>query len=248
MSGPIAAIILIAALVTACISGIFGMAGGLIFMGVIASIMGVAEAMVVHGAVQGMSNSYRAFLLRENIRFDILRNLLIGALPAVALLAMLSFIPSKPVLFIVLGLLPALLWLPPGLLQFDAQKRPHAIACGFLVMGLNLSAGVAGPAMDMFFIKTQMRREEIVTTKAITMFAAHMVKIIYFGIALVQLHGASTLPPAWLFVAAVPCVMIGTFTGTRILKHLSDTCFKSLTKYIVSAVGLVYLVRGLLML
>lgn len=245
---PIAGLILFAAMITACISGIFGMAGGLIFMGVIASVMGVAEAMVVHGAVQGVSNSYRAFLLRENIRSDILANLLIGAIPAIALLAMLSFVPSKPVLFIVLGLLPALLWLPSGLLQFDAQKRRDAIACGFLVMGLNLSAGVAGPAMDMFFIKTDMRREQIVATKAITMFASHMVKIVYFGLALIGLHGLATLPPLWVFAAAVPCVMAGTFIGTRILKRLSDTGFKSLTKYLVSAIGIVYLARGIAML
>jgi len=32
-------IIILAALVTACISGIFGMAGGLIFMGVIATFL-----------------------------------------------------------------------------------------------------------------------------------------------------------------------------------------------------------------
>ena len=42
----IALLILVAATITACISGIFGMAGGMIFMGVIATIMGVAEAMV----------------------------------------------------------------------------------------------------------------------------------------------------------------------------------------------------------
>ena len=68
----IALLILVAATITACISGIFGMAGGMIFMGVIATIMGVAEAMVVHGAVQSVSNSSRAWLLRPDIRWDIL--------------------------------------------------------------------------------------------------------------------------------------------------------------------------------
>lgn len=43
------AILLLAALITACISGIFGMAGRMIMMGVIVTYLGVAEAMVVHG-------------------------------------------------------------------------------------------------------------------------------------------------------------------------------------------------------
>ena len=81
----IALLILIAATVTACISGIFGMAGGMIFMGIIASVMGVAEAMVVHGAIQSVSNSSRAFMLRPDIRWDILGYKIIGALPAIAL-------------------------------------------------------------------------------------------------------------------------------------------------------------------
>ena len=189
-----AIIVLIAALITACISGIFGMAGGMIFMGVIASFMGVAQAMVVHGAVQSISNSSRAYLLRAHVRWDICGYILIGALPATALLMMIAFIPSKSVLFIALGLLPVLLWLPSGLLQFDAQKPRHAIGCGFCVMALNLSAGVAGPALDMFFVKTCLTREQIVATKAVTMFASHMVKIAYFGFALINVQGLMTLP------------------------------------------------------
>ena len=248
MSAPVAGLILIAALITACISGVFGMAGGLIFMGVIASVMGVAEAMVVHGAVQSVSNSYRAFLLRGNIRYDILGYIALGALPGITLLAAVAFVPSKPVLFIALGLLPALLWLPRRLLHFDAQRPLHAVACGFTVMALNLSAGVAGPAMDMFFIKTSMPREQIVATKAITMMASHLVKIVYFGIALISAAGLSGLPPIWVFVAAVPCVMIGTFTGTRILKRLSDAGFKRYTKWLVSVIGVIYLARGFAML
>jgi len=143
-------VLLFAALITACISGIFGMAGGMIFMGIIAAMMGVAEAMVVHGAVQSVSNSYRSYLLREHIRWDILGFELIGAVPAIGLLALAAFVPEKGVLFLMLGLLPFLLWLPRGWLQGDAEKPLHAMLCGSLVMALNLVAGVAGPALDFF--------------------------------------------------------------------------------------------------
>ena len=92
---PSSAIILVAAAITALISGLFGMAGGMIFLGVITSFLGVSEAMVVHGAVQGLSNSYRAFLLRSNIRWDILGFQALGALPAILCFVLISFIPSK---------------------------------------------------------------------------------------------------------------------------------------------------------
>ncbi len=49
-------------LVSALISGVFGMAGGLTLMGVLAGMLPVATAMLLHGAVQMVSNGYRAFL------------------------------------------------------------------------------------------------------------------------------------------------------------------------------------------
>ncbi len=221
------------------------MAGGLIFMGVIASMMGVAQAMVVHGAVQSVSNGSRALMLRGHIRWDILRHMLIGALPAIALLSLIAFVPSKSALFITLGLLPILLWLPRRLLAFDAERRRDAVLCGALVMGLNLSAGVAGPALDMFFIKTSLRREQIVATKAVAMFGSHMVKIVYFGAALIKASELAGLPPLWVFAVAAPCVIAGTFIGTRILKRLSDVGFRQYTKWLVTVIGAVYVVRGL---
>jgi len=241
----IALLILISAAITACISGIFGMAGGMIFMGIIASVMGVAEAMVVHGVVQSISNSSRAWLLRPDIRWDILGYKLLGAIPAIAALAMISFVPNKATLFIVLGLLPFILWLPKGVFQGDAAKPLHAALCGVMVMGLNLSAGVAGPALDFFYVKTALTRKEIVATKAVTMFASHLVKIVYFGLPLIAAVGLATLPSLWVFAAAVPCIILGTFIGTRILHRLSDIRFKSYTKYLVTIIGIIYLWRGL---
>lgn len=238
-------IIILAAGVTAMISGLFGMAGGMIFMGIIAAFLGVAEAMVVHGAVQSVSNSFRTYLLRPDIRWDILGWQLLGAVPAVAILLALSVTLNKAQLYLALGVLPAILWLPRGWLAGDAEKPPHAVLCGAMVMGLNLTAGVAGPALDFFYVKTGLTRLEIVATKAMTMFVSHMAKIVYFGVPLAMSAGLSGLPPLWVFLAAIPAVMLGTFLGTRLLHKLSDIHFRSYTKYLVSVIGVVYVFRGI---
>ena len=238
-------IIIVAAMVTALISGLFGMAGGMIFMGIIAIFLGVAETMVVHGAVQSVSNSYRTYLLRPHIRWDILGYHALGALPALGFLLLLSVSLNKAQLYIALGVLPAILWLPRNWLAGDAEKPAHAVLCGAMVMGLNLTAGIAGPALDFFYVKTQLSRLEIVATKAMTMFVSHMVKIFYFGVPLFLANGADNLPPLWVFLAAIPAVMLGTFIGTRLLHKLSDIHFRSYTKYLVSVIGVIYVFRGI---
>jgi uncharacterized membrane protein YfcA len=79
MSSVSALVILVTVLVTAFISGIFGMAGGLILMGVLAAMLPVATAMVVHGAVQMVSNGYRAFLWRQYIDWRVFRRYALAA-------------------------------------------------------------------------------------------------------------------------------------------------------------------------
>lgn len=241
-------LIIFAAGACAVISGLFGMAGGLVFMGIIASLMSVSAAMVVHGIVQSVSNGSRSAILREHIRWDILGWQLVGALPAVLLMLWMSFSPNKAQLFLVLGLLPLLLWLPKNWLAGDAEKPAHAALCGAIVMGLNLSAGVAGPALDFFYVKTALTRKTIVATKAVTMFASHLVKIGYFGIPLIHASGLSDLPPVWVLVIAIPAVVLGTKIGTSLLERFSDVGFRKYKRILVTCVGVVYVLRGLALL
>src|ERR1700682_975546 len=53
---------------TAFLSGLFGMAGGLILIGVLLTLMPLPSAMVLHAITQMASNCWRAFLWRRPIR------------------------------------------------------------------------------------------------------------------------------------------------------------------------------------
>ena len=86
MSTATAFIILAASLGTAFVSGIFGMAGGLILMGVLLALVSLPTAMIVHGAIQMVANGWRAYLLRGDINWDVFRTYTAGAFVGVALL------------------------------------------------------------------------------------------------------------------------------------------------------------------
>jgi len=77
-------IIIVAAFVTALVSGVFGMAGGLLLLGVLAAYLPAAQAMALHGMIQAASNGSRAALLARHIVWPIMGFYLIGTACAAA--------------------------------------------------------------------------------------------------------------------------------------------------------------------
>lgn len=243
MSGAIAALLIAAAFFTATLSGIFGMAGGLVLMGVLAWLQPVSAAFVTHGLLQLTANGWRAVLHRRHIDWPILLNYAIASAVAGVVAAAIAFMPSKPVLYLLLGLVPMLVWLPKRWIQLDAAKPAQALLSGFLVTLANLTAGVAGPLLDIFFVRTSLSRHRIVATKAATQVFSHAAKVVVYGAPMIA-SSAQGLPPKWVFALAIPASMLGTVVGGRILDRIDDVDFKRWTAWIVTGIGAVYVVQA----
>jgi uncharacterized membrane protein YfcA len=237
-------LLLLLVLVTSTVSGVFGMAGGLMLMGGLTLAMPVSAAMVSHGAVQFVSNGWRAVLHRRFIQWPIIAFYGVGSAIAAGALALVTYSPTKAWVYLMLGLVPGLAWLPKGLFHLDAAKRPHAVACGLSVTGLNVLAGVSGPLLDVFFVRTALTRHQIVATKAATQAFSHTVKMVFYGVPLFASSQASGLPPWWFFAIAAPLAMLGAVLGGRILDRMSDMHFLRWTRWIVTGLGLIYLVQA----
>ena len=235
-----AAAVLGAALVTAAVSGVLGMAGGLLLMGVLLLVLPVAAAFVVHGLLQLVSNGWRAFLQRRHVRWRVLAWYAVGALGAVALLGVVSYVPDKQVTYLLLGLVPGLVWLPRRRLALDVTRAPQAVLAGLLTTGVNLLAGVSGPLLDVFFQRTGLSRHAVVATKAATQVLAHAAKVVVYGAAAA---GGVGVPYA-VVLAAVPLSMLGTALGGRVLDRMTDASFTRTTRWVVTGIGGVYLVQA----
>lgn len=243
MSTLSAAFLLAAVFVTALISGVFGMAGGILMMGALGLVLPVSAAFVTHGLIQLTANGWRAVLHRSHIRWAVIGFYTSGAIAAAGIAAAVSMVPSKPALYLMLGLVAFLVWVPKKSLQLDAAKPLHAVSCGLSVTGLNLTAGVAGPLLDVFFVRTALTRHQIVATKAATQVLSHLAKIVVYG-APFLLERAEGMPPAWVFAVAVPLSVVATMIGARILDRMTDKSFLEWTKWIVTATGVLYLARA----
>ena len=84
MSSFAAAFLIVTAFLTALLSGIFGMAGGLVLMGALAFVLPVSAAFVTHGLLQLVANGWRAILHRQHIAWPIIWNYAIASAVAAA--------------------------------------------------------------------------------------------------------------------------------------------------------------------
>lgn len=240
MSLAAAAVVLVAAFVGAVVSGVLGMAGGLLLMGALLLVLPTATAFVVHGALQLVSNGWRALLQREHLQWGVVGWYSIGSVLAAGGVAAVAFVPSKPVVFLVLGLLPVLVWLPKGVLHLDVTRRVDAVAAGVLTTAVNLVAGVSGPLLDVFFVRADLGRHAVVATKAATQVLAHTAKVLVYGFAAVEGGGI----PYTVVLLGIPLTMLGTAVGGRLLDRLTDASFASITRWVVTAIGAGYLVQA----
>ncbi len=231
-------------IVTSFISGIFGMAGGMILMGVMAWMLTVQQAMILHGITQLTSNGARACIHRDHINWAVLRFYLIGVAVCLAIFTAFTFVASKLVVFAMLGLLPFLARLVKGRIELDIMKPGHAVSCGFLVTVFQLTAGVSGPVLDVFYLKKGLTRHQVIATKAFTQTLGHLVKLVFFGALVSTPAEAFSGLPAWLYIAVIPAAMIGTAASTKLLDKMDDHQFYKWTQVIVLTIGVVYLARA----
>lgn len=239
------AVFLISVLLTATLSAIFGMAGGLVLMAVLVSIYPVAPAMVTHGLIQSVSNGSRAFFLRDFIIWRCLVLFAAGSGLTFCLLYFVSISVDRATVFILLGFVGLSVWLPRSWFDLDPRQLRGGVICGALITGLNIVAGVSGPLLDVFFQKLLVDRRAIVATKAASQVLSHLAKIgFYISAALVMNEG----PPLWMLALAIGLSVGGTRLGGLVLDRMSDASFRNWTKWIVTSLGGVFLIRGIVLI
>jgi uncharacterized membrane protein YfcA len=226
------------ALATATLSGVFGMAGGMLLMGVYVALLPVPTAMVMHGGTQLISNVSRAWLLRRHVYWRGFAYYVAGSIVAFAAMLGVRYTPEPLVVFLGLGLTPFIARLLPAD-WLDFQRPRAALVTGFQVAVVQLMAGAAGPLLDIAFVETRLDKNQVVATKAATQVFSHSLKLVYFGTALQT--SQLSLP---LLAAVAVATLAGTRLGTAVLERLSDVAFKRYSRGIVLAIGAIYLYKA----
>jgi uncharacterized membrane protein YfcA len=240
MSAPVAAFLILTMVATATLSGVFGMAGGLVLVGVLLLLLPLPEAMALHAATQIASNGWRAAFHLRHVRWRIVGACATGFVLATAAWSAWRYVPEKPLALLALGLSPFLLMALPKAMTPDPERFGHGVALGTASMSLMLLTGVSGPLIDRFFLGGRLDRHGIVATKAMCQACGHALKLVYFG-ALVASPGA--LDP-WLAAGGIAASLLGTVLARPLLAALTETSYRLWAGRIVTAIALFYVAQG----
>jgi uncharacterized protein len=238
---PLLLLVLVPVMVaTAFLSGIFGMAGGLILMGVLLALLPVPAAMVLHAITQLASNGWRAILWHRHISWVPVGAFAAGCLIALGLWSMVRYVPSTPLAMVFLGVTPFIARLLPRDFRPNAESRVQASVYGVICTSLMLVTGVSGPLLDTFFLGGKLDRRAVVASKAVCQVFGHTMKLVYFSGIVVQ---AAAIDPL-IAGLAIAASMLGTTLARRVLEAMTDAQYRRWAHRLITAIGGYYVLHG----
>ena len=234
------ALITVSAFATSVLSGIVGMAGGMVLMIILISLLPVSSAMILHAATQLTANGSRALILRNHILWGLLPLYLLGSATAIGIATYLVLIPDPGWVLLLIGLFAWSGQWSKSLQGLNITKPLTTVACGFSVTLAQLIAGAAGPLLDLFYLNSGLGRQSVVANKALTQTIGHTLRIVYYGLLI---HVQSELA-WWIFPLVIVAAIAGTRTGVSILARWHDVGFQDISRKIILTIATVCIVRG----
>ncbi len=223
---------------TSILSAIVGMAGGITLLAVMLLFFDPLVAIPLHGVVQLVSNSSRAFIQREHLRWELIGRYAVLILPMGFVgIGIAQNLPPEATRALIGLFVLAATW-RPNLLLFGSHPeksdpRMRFFALGGFVGLLNTTIGATGPLLAPFFLNLGLSRFEIIGTKAGCQILGHLSKLIIFGVV-----GFVYTDFGLLLVALSASVIVGTWVGSRILHQVTEGWFIILYKGVLTLIAI----------
>jgi uncharacterized membrane protein YfcA len=224
---------------TSFLSGVFGMAGGMILLGVLLNYFDVATAMILFSIIQLFANGWRALQWRSYVLWPIFGWYVLGAAISFAGMWTIAFVPDKAMVFLMLGLMPFAIEALPAAARPNIEWRGVPFLTGVATTVIQILSGVGGMFLDIFFQKSMLDRKTTNATKAVTQSFSHVVRALYFG----SLSGIGDVP-LWATGPAILLAIGGTSLAPFVVERMTDHGFRQWTRVVIFAISVVYLVRA----
>ncbi len=230
----------LAVLISSFISGVFGLAGGMVLLGVLLVFFDVPTAMVLFSVLVTTANVWRVVVWWRYIHWRIWAGYVVGGTVALLALRAIEFLPSKALVYFLLGLIPFAVEALPRSWHPSIEWRGMPIVGGLITTIIQLLAGMGGVSLYIFFQKSQIDRKTTVATKSFCQTFGNLARILYFG----TVGGIDPSFPLWAFIPAMLLAIAGTMLAPLVLNRMTDVGFRQWTRTVVFAVGAIYLLRA----
>jgi len=227
-----------AALLTSILSAVVGMAGGITLLAVMLLFLPPLVAIPLHGLIQLASNSSRAVIQREHLRWGIIGRFGVLLLPMGFVgLALARRVPPNE-LKALIGLFVLVATWRPAWLLFGSHPEATDPNRRFFLLGgvagaLNVTIGATGPLIAPFFLNLGLTRFSLIGTKAACQSLGHLAKTAIFGAV-----GFVFLDYLPLLASMIPLVIVGTWIGSRVLDRVNEQLFVRLYRTVLTLIAL----------
>jgi uncharacterized membrane protein YfcA len=235
-----AVVVVIAALLSAVITAVFGLAGGSIFFAMATWVLSAKEAIPLHSLTQLMSNATRVLAFWDTIRWEIVGYFAMLSLLGAYLGSLCFQYFHAETLEVFVGLFVLLtIFLPKK--GEKALSKSMIILLGFLSSFLGMIVAVTGPLVSAFFVVNGITKEEMVSTKSVCQAITQVAKMLMFAsvIDFDFAHYSDLL----IYLALV--TLLGTWLGRKLMAKIPDSQYDKLNNIILGLVALSMILKPL---
>ena len=238
---PELAVLTVAALLTAGLSAVLGMAGGIVLLAVMLFFFEPLVAIPLHAVVQLASNGSRSLMQWRNVERSIVLPYALLLLPgAYAGVQLAQALPTN-VMRIGIGVFILVatwrkVWLGRAVI---GERFPRFLVVGGAAGFFGPLVGATGPLIAPFFLDQGLSRQQIVGTKAACQVLGHVSKVALFGFVGFAFHEQLDV-----LVAMTLAVVLGTWMGTQVLEKVSEPLFLTLYRAALTLAALRLILAG----
>ena len=196
--------LVIAAFFTSTISGVLGMAGGIMLMAIMALFIPAQNILIpVHGVAQLGSNFSRTLFSFKTVKWGIVAPFAIGAVIGGTIGGNVDIVLDEGLFRLILGGFILFFTWAPKLKSMPeiANRATRFGVLGSIASFLALIIGATGPLIAPFYLRENLKKEELVATKAGCQVFVHSAKLIVYGLA-----GFAFVEYIWLLAGMVVAV------------------------------------------
>lgn len=239
-------ILILSALATSYLSGVFGVGGGLLLLLILTWLFPIEQVFYIHAVIQLISNSIRFSLHRSAFDAPFMKYffsfILLGFLPGIYFF---QFLPQTNLKFLIYIYAFVLMLVPKNSLKKAFSLFPKFLI-PLLTPFVGLCVGAVGPFLLPYFYARNMEPKAFVANEALAAASIHLLRLcayIFLGLFLFPLKWEILVLPFIL----VPSVWAGTWLARKKVDRFKKENFYHWVRYLIAGLAAISIVVDFLL-